>query len=523
MLVGDFLTQSRHHFPGKIACVCGDMRVTYRELDQEANQFAHVLIEAGLHPGDRVAVFLENQLEAVVAIFGIAKAGGAFVAINPTTKPDKLCYMLNDCTARGLVAPTRTLGPLSDLFERVPSLAQVYTCGPGEPIETGDDRLQSFAAALASASPLEPHRRCIDMDLAAIVYTSGTTGKPKGIAVTHLNMVSASTSITTYLENQPDDIILNVLPISFDYGLYQILMCAQFGGTLVLERSFAYPFRIVQRLQQENVTGFPGVPTMFAMLLQMKDLAPETFDSVRYVTNTGAALPPNHLFAIRTLFRNARVYSMYGVSECKRVSFLPPEELDSRPGSVGRGMPNEQVWIVDDDGHPLPPGVTGELVVRGSNVMQGYWGLPEKTAEVLRPGRYPWEKVLYTGDLFRADDEGYLYFVARKDDIIKSRGEKVSPREVEAVLCEMSSVKEACVVGMPDALLGQAVVAIVAPVAGATLSERDVVAHCARRLENFMVPKTVRFCETLPRNPNGKIRKDEVLRLAVSPKEAVSS
>jgi amino acid adenylation domain-containing protein len=523
MLIGDFLTHSRHQYPDKIACVCGEQRLTYRELDQEANQFAHVLMESGLESGDRVAIWLENQLECIITIFGIAKAGGAFVVINPTTKPDKLAYMLNDCTAHALVAQTRSLSGLPDLFQAVPSLRAAWSCGAADTTNHLPRGVAPFAPAMAAASPLEPERRCIDMDLAAIIYTSGTTGKPKGIAMTHLNMVSASTAITSYLENRPDDIILNVLPLSFDYGLYQVLMAAHFGGTLILERSFAYPYRVVQQIPRENVTGFPGVPTMFAMLLQMKDIAPETFDSVRYVTNTGAALPPKHLFAIRDRFRHARVYSMYGVSECKRVSYLPPEDLDTRPGSVGCGMPNEQVWIVDEDGHPVPPGTTGELVVRGANVMRGYWGLPEKTAEVLRPGRYPWEKVLYTGDLFRADEEGYLYFVARKDDIIKSRGEKVSPREVEAVLCEHPGVKEACVVGLPDEILGQAIAALVAPAPGHEPDAHEIIAHCTRRLENFMVPKLVRFCDQLPRNPNGKIRKEEVLRQLSHIPKAVES
>jgi len=296
-----------------------------------------------------------------------------------------------------------------------------------------------------------------------------------------------------------------VLPLSFDYGLYQLLMSVKVGATLVLEKSFAYPFKIIEKIQEERVTGFPGVPTIFAMLLQMRDVEPERFDSVRYVTNTAAALPPAHMVALGNLFKKARIYSMYGLTECKRVSYLPPEDLERRPASVGKGMSNEQVSVVDEDGNRVPPGVVGELVVRGSNVMMGYWDRPEETAMVLRPGRFPWEKVLYTGDLFTMDEDGYLYFVSRKDDIIKSRGEKVSPREVEGIIHELAAVREAVVVGVPDPILGQAVKAFVVLVEGAEITEKEIIFHCAGRLENLMVPSEIEFRDSLPKTASGKI------------------
>jgi long-chain acyl-CoA synthetase len=456
MQLDDFVSRSAAAWPDKAACISGEQRLTYAELDRQANRLAHALLEAGLQPGDRVGVFLDNGPELVVAVFGILKARGAFVVINPTTKTDKLCYMLNDCSAKGLVLSRRALRILPDVRNAVPSLAGVIVCGA----KTRAEGVIDYERDLPRMPDSPPQRRGIDMDLAAIIYTSGSTGRPKGVTLTHHNMVSAATSITTYLENTHDDVILNVLPMSFDYGLYQALMAAQVGAILVVEPSFAYPFRVVQRIQEERVTGFPGVPTAFAILLQMSELEPAMFDSVRYVSNTGAALPPAHISRLRKLFRRARVYSMYGITECKRVSYLPPEELDRRPNSVGRGMPNEEVFVLNDAGEPVAPGEVGELVVRGSNVMQGYWNMPEETARVLRPGRYPWEKVLYTGDLFTVDEDGFLYFVSRKDDIIKSRGEKVSPREVEAVISEMPSVQEVAVVGVPDPILGQAIKAV---------------------------------------------------------------
>ncbi len=349
-----------------------------------------------------------------------------------------------------------------------------------------------------------PLKRSIDMDLAALVYTSGSTGRPKGVMLTHANMVAAATSIAQYLGITADEVILNVLPLSFDYGMYQVLMAFKVGARVVLERSFAYPAAVLGRIAQERVTGFPIVPTLSAMLLQM-DLKRFDLSSLRYVTNTGAALPASHIAGLRRLLPGARIFSMYGLTECKRVAYLPPEEIDARPGSVGKAMPNEEVWIVDERGRRLGPGAVGELVVRGANVMKGYWGMPEETDRVLRPGAYPWEKVLYTGDLFRTDDEGYLYYVGRRDEMIKSRGEKVSPREVEEVLHGLTGVAEAAVVGVPDRILGHAVKAVVVLRRGAVLTVQDVLRHCRARLEDFMVPATVEFRATLPKTATGKV------------------
>ena len=504
MQVDDFLASSAERSGAKTAVIAGERRMTYAELDERANRLAHLLRDYGVAPGDRVAVLLENSLESTVSVFGILREGAAFVVINPTTKPDKLVFMLNDCAAAALLVDAKFAEAMEAASREVPSLKVVGAWGGASPDAAGDrcdlDReLVGFPSA-------PPRCRCIDMDLAGIIYTSGSTGRPKGVTVTHLNVCSAATSITQYLEMTAEDVVINCLPLSFDYGLYQLLMSVETGGTLVLERSFAYPYRIVELIQAEGVTGFPGVPTIFAMLLQMKGLDAGAFDGVRFVTNTAAALPAAHILRLRELFRNARIYSMYGVSECKRVSYLPPEELDRRPTSVGRGMPNEQVLVVDERGREVEAGVVGELVVRGSNVMRGYWNRPEETARALRPGRYPWERVLYTGDLFMKDEDGYLYFVARKDDIIKSRGEKVSPREVEGVIYELPEVREVAVVGVPDEVLGQAIKAFVVPADGRSPSARDIIAHCAGRLESFMVPRHVEFRSELPKTSTGKIR-----------------
>ncbi len=503
MQVEHFLERSAASRPDKTALICGERRLTYREVDEESTRVAALLQAHGVQRGDRVAIYLDNSVEAVVAVFGTLKAGGVFMMVNPTVKADKLGYLLNHSRATALVCGIHSLKRLDALWSRTPHLQTLMMVGrtasqgpsPSKDVVSFDAR---------PGMPLRPSRN-IDVDLAALVYTSGSTGQPKGVMLTHLNIVSAATSITTYLENTSDDIILNVLPLSFDYGLYQVLMAFKVGATLVLEQAFTDPAETLDVLVRERVTGFPIVPTMSALLLQM-DLSRYDVSALRYITTTGAALPTQHITELRRAFPRVTLYSMYGLTECKRVSYLPPSQLDVRPDSVGRGMPNEEVYIVDERGQRLESGV-GELVIRGSNVMKGYWEQPEETDKVLRPGPLPGERVLYSGDLFRMDDEGYLYFVGRKDDMIKTRGEKVSPREVENVLYKMAPIAEAAVVGVPDPILGEVVKAVVTVKAGASVTQREVMRHCASHLEDFMVPKLVEIRDAMPKTGTGKIDK----------------
>jgi long-chain acyl-CoA synthetase len=495
LLLSTFLERNAARYPDKTALVCGNWRWTYGELEAQSNRFANALIAAGLERRDRVAICLENSAEAVISIFAILKAGGVFLGIHPSTKPEKLAYVLNDCRARALVTTAATLDALRASAVPTPHLVTAYVA----------DQVVSEAAGPTSA----PEQTCIDMDLAALIYTSGSTGKPKGVMLTHFNMVAATESVTSYLENSPGDVILNVLPLSFTYGLSQLLTTFLVGATLVLERSFAYPQAVLETMRREKVSGFALVPTMAAILLQA-DPRRLQLPALRYITNAAAALSVAQIRKLREFFPQVKIYSMYGLTECQRVSYLPPEQLDVRPGSVGKAIPNEEVYLADENGRRMGPGETGELIVRGSNVMRGYWGLPEETDRVLRPGPFPGEKVLCTGDLFRMDEEGYLYFVGRKDDVIKTKGEKVSPREVEEVLYGLEAVAEAVVIGVPDEILGQAVKAIITLRNGEGMTAADVQKHCARRLEDFMVPKFVEFRETLPRSPNGKIAKLEL-------------
>jgi len=499
-LVNHFLEYSAARLRGKTALIHGKQRLTYSELDIMSNRLANFLLKCGVERGDRVAIFMDNSVEAVVSIFGVLKAGAAFMMINHTTKAEKLEYILNNSAAKIAIIQASRAAVLQST--QCPELAAVVSTGAN--ISSG---YHSYDNIVASESALPASRWCIDLDLASIIYTSGSTGQPKGVMLSHLNMVTAAHSITTYLENAEDDVILNLLPMSFDYGLYQILMAFRTGATVVLEKSFTYPYQVIETIIREKVTGFPGVPTIFAILLNLKDIDKYDFSSLRYLTNTAAALPVSHIRRLRSLFPQAKLYSMYGLTECKRVSYLPPDQLDKRPSSVGRGMPNEEVYIVNDRDERARPGEVGELVIRGSNVMLGYWNDPAATAKCIRPGRYPGEQVLYSGDLFKTDDEGYLYFVARKDDIIKCKGEKVSPKEIENVLYALDGILEAAVVGVEDEIFGQAILAVVSLDKESNLTAKEVLKHCSQHLENYMVPKHVEIIPSLPKSANGKIDK----------------
>lgn len=499
MRVEQFLHQSAQRHGDKIALVAGQKRLSYAELDDLSSRLAEALAAGGVKRDDRVLVFMENTWEAAVSIFAVLKAGATFSPINPSTKADKLAYVAENCRASAILTQAKLAPVVAVARADAPSLRLAIVSGdigalPGA---------QSFDACLGYEALATTHRG-IDTDLAMLIYTSGSTGRPKGVMMTHRNIDAAATSITTYLENSADDIILGVLPLAFDYGLYQLIMAVKLGATLVLEKSFAFPHATFEVMQREGVTGFPLVPTMAAMILQMRDLQPGSFPDLKYLTNTAAALPPPHIARLRELFPGTRLYSMYGLTECKRCTYLPPSELDTRPGSVGIAIPNTEAFVVDDDGKPVPQGIVGELVIRGPHVMQGYWENEEATRRVLRSGLKHWEKVLHTGDLFYADDGGFLYFVGRKDDIIKTRGEKVAPKEVEAVLHAHPGIAEAVVVGIADPILGEAIRAIVV-VSDAGLTEREIIRHCARHLEDFMVPKSVEFRLSLPKTDTGKV------------------
>lgn len=509
-LLHETLIASAERVPGREALVAGAERLTHADLRDRALRLARALQELGVERGDRVAIYMDNSAGCATAVYAAMLAGGVFVVVNPQTKEDKLVYVLDDCEAAVLLTEGALTRTALAAAGQAPSVKAVVAAAPPEGVEGA----LAFADLLAASEPEPRPAGTIPLDLAALIYTSGSTGFPKGVMMTHASMVFAAGSIAQYLRLGDDERILGLLPLAFDYGLYQLLMAVLTGGTLVLERSFAFPAQIVKRVEEEAATVFPGVPTVYATLLSMRRSMEFELPSVRRVTNTAAALPATFHGELRRIFPNALVFAMYGLTECKRVSYLEPELLERKPTSVGKAIPGTETMVLREDGAPVEPGETGVLHVRGPHVMAGYWRKPEQTAEMIVAGPLPGERMLCAQDQFTVDEEGFLYFVGRTDDIIKTRGEKVSPVEVENAIFDIEGVKEAAAVGVDDDVLGQAIRAFVVLDDGASLTEQQVIAACRTRLENFMVPREVVFIAELPTTATGKVRRKSLLESA---------
>ena len=482
--IGEGLAATAAARPDSIAVTAASGSLTYAELDAAASKVAAGLADMGIERGDRVATLLINDLEAVVSNYAVMRAGAVLTPLHPTLKGEKLSRLLTDSGARALITD--------------PENAETAQAG-------ATDGVSLLEEPIALAGDRRPHPP-VSIDPAAIIYTSGSTGDPNGVTLTHANMTFVADSIIESLGMRADDRILSVLPLSFGYGLYQLITAVRTGATLVLRPRMGLVGDLVRTLERERITFLPGVPTLFEMLISFEGLDQVDLSHLRALTNAGAGLPGATLARIRELLPGVQVFCMYGQTECQRVSCLPPGDLDAHPGSVGIAIPGTQVWVEDEHGNRAGPGVVGELFVRGDHVMQGYWNNPEATARKLRVGPAG-DRVLATGDLFRTDDDGYLYFVSRRDEMIKSRGEKVPPREVEEVLRAAEGVSEAAVIGVPHRLLGEAVQAHIATRPQTELDARALIRYCAQRLEDYMVPHEVVFHDELPKTANGKLDK----------------
>ncbi len=503
-LLHDLLVDRAERFPDREAVVVGGRSYRYGELLDASRRLALALVERGVRRGDRVAIYMDNSWPCIVSIYGALMAGAVFLVINPQTKREKLAFILTDSGANVLLTDGQFAAVFVDAVASLKGNMRVICAGRLSPelaCYEAFDRVVAEAVVRGSS----PAVGVIPSDLAALIYTSGSTGLPKGVMQTHQSMVFALQSIVEYLRMQPHDRVFLVLPMAFDYGLYQLLMSMSIGATLVIERSFTFLGLVQKHLREERITVFPGVPTIFSMLISFHRRKPLVFADVQIVTNTAAALPREFLPLLREMFPNAHLFKMYGQTECKRISYLEPEMLVEKPDSVGKAIPGTEVFLLSPEGRPVATGEAGILHVRGPHLMAGYWRQPQRSEEVLKPGKLPGERILSTQDWFRMDKEGYLYFLGRSDDMIKTRGEKVSPREVEEVLYALDGIKEARVVGHADELLGQMVHAYIAVEDGVALSAAQVKRFCAEHLENFMVPKEVTLLDELPKGPTGKI------------------
>lgn len=481
---------------------------SYDQLKTLAGAFAAGLLDAGVEEGARIAVFLDKRAETVAAILGSVMARAIFVPINPVLKPRQVAHILEDSGAKVLVTTSDRLKALGtavedDALVETIVLVDQPAAGEGSRAHAWDGFLGESERGWRQAA------RVLESDIAAIFYTSGSTGLPKGVVLTNRNLVVGATSVAAYLENGPHDTILAVLPLSFDAGFSQITTGLAAGATVVLH-NYLLPRDVPRACARHQVTGLTGVPPLWFQLVGA-DWPDEAREGLRYFANTGGHMPRPTLQKLRGLFPNASPFLMYGLTEAFRSTYLPPSEVDTRPDSIGRAIPNAEILVVKPNGDPCAPGEIGELVHRGPLVARGYWRDAERTAQRFRPAPaldartgLP-EVAVWSGDLVRKDEDGYLYFVGRNDDMIKTSGYRVSPTELEEIALGADGVAEAAAFGVSHPEKGEAILLAVVPDAEAMFDKAALEARLKRELPNFMVPEALITLDTLPRSPNGKI------------------
>jgi acyl-CoA ligase (AMP-forming) (exosortase A-associated) len=505
---------SAERAPESIALHDDGAPMRYDALAQDIERFAAGLCALGVARGERVAIFLEKRKETVIASFGAPAQGAVFVPINPLLKPDQVAYILRDCAVRVLVTSGDRLRALAAVLADCPDLAHVIVVGKAEATTLPPScAVHPWSAALDA--PRRAGHRVIDNDIVGILYTSGSTGKPKGVVLSHRNMVAGAKSVASYLGNHREDVLLAALPLSFDAGFSQLTTAFHAGASVVL-LNYLLPKDVVKAVAAHRVTGLTAVPPLWIQLTQVSWPA-EASAPLRYFANTGGRMPHETLKALRALLPQAQPYLMYGLTEAFRATYLPPEEADRRPDSIGKAIPNAEILVLRPDGTPCDPGEPGELVQRGALVAQGYWNDAEKTAERFRPlvgrehGLMLPEIAVYSGDTVRKDEEGFLYFIGRRDEMIKSSGYRISPNEVEEVLYATQRIGECAAFGLPHPTLGEAVAVVVTPRDGETVEVAELLALCRDKLPAYMVPARIEPRQgPLPRNANGKIDRKSI-------------
>ncbi len=505
-LLHELVLRTAQRTPHAVALRFGSAALNYEQVASQVDAVAAGLLAIGVGKLDRVAVYLPKRPETVASIFGASRAGAVFVPVNSILKPAQVKHILTDCNVRVLITSESRFSDLVPQLAECPDLRAVVLLADQEAERpaTLPYRVLTWDQLLASNGQTPPHRT-IDADIAAIFYTSGSTGKPKGVVLSQKNMVTGAYSVSQYLENTPDDRLLAVLPFSFDYGFSQLSTAFKTGASVIL-LDYLLARDVIATAKRERATGLAGVPPLWAQLAAL-EWPQEVRDSLRYITNSGGAMPTATLARLRASLPNTRPYLMYGLTEAFRSTFLPPDQVDKRPDSIGKAIPNAEILVVRPDGTPCDADEPGELVHRGSLVALGYWNDAAKTAERFRPmpnqdpGLKLTEIVVWSGDTVRRDAEGYLYFVGRRDEMIKTSGYRVSPTEVEEEAYASGLVTDAVAVGVTHPTLGQAIVLVVAGPAQDTDKLLDAL---KRSLPAFMVPQRIVWRDTLPRNPNGK-------------------
>lgn len=464
MLQELFSTAAVNHH-SKVAVIDRERRITFGGLQEAALEFAAQLRTLGSRTGDRVASPLPNGIESAIALWGTLEAGAAFVPLHASLKEDGRQHILADADPQ-------------------------WIAHPGGTITRRDCKKDEKTAGLA-----------------ALIYTSGSTGEPKGVMLDHANMQAAAHMVSGYLRLSSDDIIHSALPLSSSYGLYQLILGLAAGATVLLDRGFAFPASCLALMERERASVLAAVPAMLGWMAHSPVLERYDLSSLRTITSAAAALPPAHALRVQQRLPQAKLFVMYGQTECKRISYLPPEELDASADSVGRGLLGQEHKVVDTSGDRVPAGEVGELVVRGPHVMRGYWRNPAETAAKLRTIGTDPDPWLFTGDAFTEDGAGLLRFAGRKDEMLKVGGHKVSPVEIENLICRIPGVLEVAVLGIPDPRLGMVPAAFVVRTPESSLTEDEVRRYCSQRLRGHLVPRLIRFRQSLPKSPAGKTMK----------------
>ncbi|MDF1643106.1 MAG: acyl-CoA ligase (AMP-forming), exosortase A system-associated [Pseudomonadales bacterium] len=510
-LLHNLLTNSTNQRPDATALVHKKQSWSYQELTRLTSDQAHALVAAGLTKQHRVAIYLPKQLETVSSMLATSMAGGVFVPINPVLKASQTGHILNDCNVQILVTSKNRLNMLAEVLGQCPDLKTVILVdSENTQVETLKRiEILSWSLFLQGGHSETTLPSVIDTDIAAILYTSGSTGKPKGVVLSHLNMVAGAHSVAEYLGITNTDRLLAVLPFSFDYGLNQLTSSLLQGGCCVI-MDYLLPRDVIKAVQKHQITGLAAVPPLWLQLAGLE--WPEGISQhLRYMTNSGGKMPTPALNSLRESVPGCQFFLMYGLTEAFRSTYLPPNQIDRRPDSIGKAIPNAEINVVRPDGSLCNPGETGELVHRGSLVAMGYWNDPEKTAERFKPCPSPvaglplTEMAVWSGDSVTIDEEGYLYFVGREDEMIKTSGYRVSPSEVEEVIYASKLVPEVAVLGVPHPTLGQAIIAVIDAGEASNFNPDEITNFCKRELPNFMVPSEIKVIGPLPKNPNGKI------------------